>query len=77
MILENGEDISFKDWTPQTYSFTADTEASLADNEKQYIESTLQKTNGKVFGKGGAAEMLQINPKTLMSRMKKLGIQRK
>lgn len=77
MILKNGADLSFKDWTPESFSFSSDSEISLADNEKLYIQETLLKTNGKVFGKGGAAEVLKINPKTLMSRMQKLGIQRK
>ena len=77
MILENGEDLCFKNWTPESYSFPSNSKISLADNEKQFIESALDKTNGKVFGTGGAAELLKINPKTLTSRMKKLGIQRK
>jgi hydrogenase-4 transcriptional activator len=31
-------------------------------------------TNGRVHGKGGAAEVLGINPSTLRNRMNKLGI---
>lgn len=38
------------------------------------IRLALSKTNGKIHGPGGAAELLGINPNTLMSRMKKLGI---
>ena len=77
MILENGNDITFKNWIPETFNFSSEEEVSLAENEKKYIESTLVKTHGKVFGPGGAAEILQINPKTLMSRIHKLGIERK
>jgi transcriptional regulator with GAF, ATPase, and Fis domain len=40
----------------------------------QHIKSILSKTNGKISGSGGAAEMLGINPNTLHNRMKKLGI---
>ncbi len=77
MILENGMDLSFSNWTPESYTFSADNGLSLAENEKMYIKSTLLRTSGKVFGPGGAAEILNINPKTLISRMQKLGIQRK
>jgi transcriptional regulator with GAF, ATPase, and Fis domain len=31
-------------------------------------------TNGKIYGPHGAAELLEINPNTLRSRMKKLNI---
>jgi transcriptional regulator with GAF, ATPase, and Fis domain len=47
---------------------------SIAEVDKEHIVAALKKCNGKVSGKGGAAEMLAINPNTLTSRMKKLGI---
>lgn len=77
IILEQGKDIDFTNWNPERYEFENNSELSLSENEKQYILSTLSKTNGKVFGPGGAAEHLDINPKTLISRMDKLGIKRK
>ncbi len=40
----------------------------------RHIKEILAKTNGKINGKGGAAEILGINPNTLRNRMKKLGI---
>lgn len=49
---------------------------SLADNERNHIISVLKITGGKVGGPGGAAEILEINPSTLYSRMKKLTINR-
>jgi transcriptional regulator with GAF, ATPase, and Fis domain len=49
---------------------------SLKENERRHILSGLRKANGKVHGPGGAAELLDINPSTLISRMKKLGIKR-
>ncbi len=39
-----------------------------------HITSILKKTGGKVEGPSGAAEMLDVNPRTLQYRMKKLGI---
>ena len=77
LILEQGKDLEFKNWIPEEFTFSDSTEVSLAENEKKYIKATLIKTNGKVFGPDGAAEILKINPKTLLSRMSKLGIQRK
>jgi transcriptional regulator with GAF, ATPase, and Fis domain len=38
------------------------------------IESVLQQTRGKIYGAGAAAEILDINPGTLRSKMQKLGI---
>lgn len=49
---------------------------TLNDNERNHIIQTLQKTNWKVGGSRGAAKLLDINPSTLIFRMKKLGIKR-
>ncbi|MBA7670846.1 Anaerobic nitric oxide reductase transcription regulator NorR [subsurface metagenome] len=40
----------------------------------RHIRQVLSKTNGKIHGPGGAAELLGINPSTLRNRMNKLGI---
>ncbi len=42
---------------------------------RNHIEYVLNMTGGKVEGKQGAAELLEINPHTLRARMRKLGIQ--
>jgi len=47
---------------------------SLDEYNKRYIEYVLSRTNGKIDGKGGCAELLGINPNTLRARMRKLGI---
>jgi transcriptional regulator with GAF, ATPase, and Fis domain len=47
---------------------------SMDDNERDNIVAVLRKTNGKIFGKGGAAEFLGVSPSTLNSRIRKLGI---
>ena len=39
-----------------------------------HIRSVLREVGGQVAGKGGAAEILQMNPSTLRFRMRKLGI---
>lgn len=50
---------------------------TISENEKEHILKTLAVCNHKIYGPGGAATLLHINPSTLMSRMKKLGISRK
>ncbi len=46
------------------------------DNQRAHIISVLKLTDGKVSGPNGAAQMLDLNPKTLYSKMRKLGIKR-
>jgi transcriptional regulator with GAF, ATPase, and Fis domain len=50
--------------------------APLQVVEREHILRTLEHTNWKVSGKGGAAELLGLKPTTLEARMKKLGIKR-
>jgi len=40
----------------------------------RHINNVLSKTNGKIHGPGGAADLLGVNPSTLRNRMNKLGI---
>lgn len=46
----------------------------LDEVEARHIEAVLNKVGRRVSGKGGAADMLGINPNTLRHRMRKLGI---
>ena len=48
--------------------------SSLAEAERQHIIRALDSVGWMVAGKGGAAELLDLPPSTLRSRMKKLGI---
>ena len=41
---------------------------------KRHIERVLEMTDGKIHGPGGAGELLEMNPNTLRSKMKNLGI---
>lgn len=47
---------------------------SLDESISRHIERALRLTNGVVEGKNGAAALLQINPYTLRSRMRKMKI---
>jgi transcriptional regulator with GAF, ATPase, and Fis domain len=52
------------------------TESQMQLRQRENIERALAKANWKIKGVGGAAELLGINPTTLLSRIKKLGLQR-
>lgn len=50
------------------------TSSQLRDFEASNIRAALKATNGKISGPGGAAELLQMKPTTLASRIKALEI---
>jgi two-component system response regulator HydG len=58
-------------YTPSSVNKTID------ENERDYIIAMIEKCNGKIYGSGGAAEIMNIHTSTLKSRMKKLGIENK
>ncbi|GGN12257.1 hypothetical protein GCM10010967_55330 [Dyadobacter beijingensis] len=47
---------------------------TMTESEREHILNALRQCNWKIYGPGGAAELLAINASTLKSRMKKLGI---
>ncbi|HVM94863.1 MAG TPA: sigma 54-interacting transcriptional regulator, partial [Candidatus Acidoferrales bacterium] len=49
---------------------------TLADVERDHILHTIEMCGGRIKGNGNAAARLGLNPSTLRSRMKKLGIDR-
>ena len=58
---------------PPTQVFSIKT---IHENERDYIIQVLKKCGGKIWGAGGAAEVLNLPPSTLKSKMKKLGIRK-
>lgn len=52
------------------------TQPTLAEAERTLILHSLEACGGRITGRGNAAERLGLNPSTLRSRMKKLGIGR-
>lgn len=48
----------------------------LAELERRNILKALEAAQGRIYGTGGAAELLGMNPSTLRSRMKTLGIKK-
>lgn len=81
IILSKGKDIVFHGITSEGpgIGYVADGPSmsetlGLQDWEANHIKQILAKAGGKINGKGGAAELLQINPGTLRAKMRKLGI---
>jgi len=52
------------------------TEAEIRRRERENILAVLQKTGWKIKGPDGAAELLEMKPTTLTSRIEKLGLKR-
>ena len=50
------------------------TEDDRRERDRANILSALEACDGKVFGRGGAAELLDLKPTTLAARIKTLGI---
>jgi transcriptional regulator with GAF, ATPase, and Fis domain len=52
------------------------TEAELQRRERENLLTILEKTRWKIKGADGAAELLGVKPTTLMTRLKKMGLDR-
>jgi transcriptional regulator with GAF, ATPase, and Fis domain len=81
LILGKGTPLTFDDLTggkpdegTSIRGGTQDIPLKLNEAMSQHIRRVLKMTKGKVHGKGGAAEVLGINPSTLRNRMNQLGI---
>ena len=79
VILNRGSRLELGDWFTQkeTQSPSAVLELlPMEDVERNHILKVLEYTNWRVSGKKGAAKILELHPQTLVSRIKKLDIQR-
>jgi DNA-binding NtrC family response regulator len=70
------EENKIKSQTSTLEQATIHTDEELRQRETDNIIAALSQSKGKVFGQNGAAEILQIKPTTLASRIKRLGINR-
>jgi len=52
------------------------TDEEMKQREQENILAALQQTRWKIFGPGGAAELLGMIPTTLISRIKKMGLKK-
>lgn len=62
------------DNTPNTVRDKDQPIKTLKDNERDHILRTLIRLKGKISGHGGAAQLLDVPPSTLNSKISKLGI---
>ncbi len=77
VILAESKTLQIEHIGISNQSHTNETETSTLESvERNHILSVLEETNWKIQGKLGAAVRLSLNPGTLRSRMKKLGITR-
>ena len=80
VLLTNGPVIDLLKLPNQSKSSPASPQTAIktmVELERDHILSTLESCNWKIHGYGGAAELLDLHPSTLNSRMKKLGIEKK
>lgn len=50
---------------------------TMIENEREHILNALERCSWRIYGPGGTAELLNLNPSTLNSRIKKLGIEKR
>jgi len=72
VIVSSGDELNFR--MPESSNNGSYPLVSLVELESRYIKDVLRQTGGRIKGDGGAARILGLNPATLYSRMKKLGI---
>lgn len=80
IVNKEGEPLFFDNLLPRKETKEASVRLSdkdsllIDDVMARHIKHVLELTNGKVHGKGGAAEVLGINASTLRARMRNLGL---
>lgn len=65
-----------KDKIKTINSGTKERMKTIEENERDHIINALKECKGKIYGRGGAAEILNISVSALNARIKKLGIEK-
>jgi len=81
VILSKGGALHFELQESATISPQKDisepaTQKQWLESQRANIKAALAKSGGRIYGKGGAAELLGLRPTTLSSRIAALGIKR-
>jgi transcriptional regulator with GAF, ATPase, and Fis domain len=78
VILSQGVRLRLDVALPRAAGATGDeavlTERECRDRERANVMRALERADGRIYGRGGAAELLGINPTTLASRLRALKI---
>lgn len=78
IIMSKGEKLSIGSWfNPKKNIKKAKKLQTLEEVQRSHIIEVLEHTNWKVSGKGGAADILDMRPTTLFSKIDRLEIKRK
>lgn len=77
LILTDGPTLAIDPQFPGARAAGPVAGGTLLEVERQYIMQVLAECGGRVAGPGNAADRLGLNRSTLLSRMKKLGINRR
>lgn len=78
VIVETGATLQPGEWLPQSNLKIQKTNfLSFEEMQRNHIIEVLNHTNWRVSGDKGAAQILDMNAKTLFAKMKKLGIEKK
>ena len=77
-LPQNSGETSPKSLTKKKTEITGEVipEDEMRRREQANIEAALRQTDWKIYGTGGAAELLGLKPTTLLSRIKKMGIEK-
>jgi formate hydrogenlyase transcriptional activator len=76
IVLCPGDTLDMPLLVTETNAHPVNHSRSLQATERKHIESVLASTSWVIEGPKGAAAILQMNPSTLRSRMRRLGIKR-
>lgn len=74
MIESRGKTLFVK--LPERHMTQISHPLTMEELERVHIQEILEKTNWRIRGRNGAAEILGLQPSTLYARMKKLGVRR-
>jgi DNA-binding NtrC family response regulator/ligand-binding sensor domain-containing protein len=76
VIVSRGDQLELSEWLPKAGVSSSKSHTTLEDNEREHIIKALELTGWRVSGEKGAAKILDINPQTLYSKMKRMSIKR-
>ena len=81
MIISTGDDLSFDLYRKKVVPEVAVNDEVIPDEqrkarEKENVLAALEKSHWKIYGPGGAAELLGVQPATLAYRIKKMGLKK-